>query len=196
MWKQRLAAYVYPFQHPAWGLAHVRRVLEMSLWLAEEEKLPVDQEALVAAAYLHDMGSFKPFRVKGQHHGHRSAEIAEQLLTKVGFPCEKAGLVKQIINGHMYYSDPEQGSEARVFHDADVLDCLGAIGIARWLSIVGLDDLTPDLPSAIRLIERFSQELPERVQTETAQKKAATRVKEMKDFLANLSEESENLQLL
>ena len=196
MWKQRLAAYVFPFQHPAWGLAHIRRVLEMALWLAQEETLDVDHDAIIAAAYLHDMGSFKPFRVKGKHHGDCSAEVVEGLLAKVGFPCEKAPLVRTIIEGHMYYAKPADCPEAQLFHDADVLDCMGAIGITRWLSIVGLDDLTPDVPSAIRLIERFRSELPETLRTETARQIGQKRAEEMTDFLQCLSDASEHLRLL
>jgi hypothetical protein len=32
-----------------------------------------------------------------------------------------------------------------IFHDADTLDFMGAIGVTRLLSIVGLDDWTPGL---------------------------------------------------
>lgn len=196
MWKQRLAAYVFPFQHPAWGLAHVRRVLEMALWIAHEEGMSVDQDAMIAAAYLHDMGSFKPFRIKGRHHGDCSAEVVQSLLQKVGFPEAKTALVRTIIEGHMYYAEPASIDEARVFHDADVLDGMGTIGITRWLSIVGLDDLAPDVPSAIHLIERFRTELPDKLCTATAKTIGQKRADEMTLFLDSLSESSEHFRLL
>lgn len=196
VWKQRLSTYIYHFQHPAWGLPHIRRVLEMALHLAEAEKIPFDQEALIAAAYLHDIGSFKPYQRKGRHHGESSVEVVEQLLTMVGFPMEKLDLVKCIIGGHMYYSDPGDCPEAVVFHDADTLDFMGAIGIARLLSIVGIDDWTPDLPSAVRRIESLSRELPGRLHTPTAKAIGQERQQEMATWLGWLHAESEELHLL
>jgi len=196
VWKQRLAAYLYHFQHPAWGLAHTRRVLEMAMELAVKEQLSVDEDVLVAAAYLHDIGSFKPFHRTGIGHDQRSVEVAAHLLEMVDFPMDKLERVQAVMQGHMFYAEPAAGNEAQVFHDADTLDFMGTVGIARLLAIVGLDDLTPDLASAIHLIDRYMHELPERLHTATAKEIGERRQQEMREFLERLAAQTENLRLL
>ena len=106
------------------------------------------------------------------------------------------GNVKDIIRGHMFYANPTSQIEAIIFHDADVLDFMGAIGVARLLSIVGLDDWTPDLKSAIELIQRFSQELPGKLHTTQAQQMGKIRRAEMEAFLTALSNETRNFNVL
>jgi len=90
----------------------------------------------------------------------------------------------------MYDQAPSKAIEAVVFHDADTLEFLGVIGITRILSIVGLDDWTPDLKSAVGLIRRFSQELPEKLVTPLAKESGLKRKWEMQDFLRLLESES------
>jgi len=67
---------------------------------------------------------------------------------------------------------------------------MGTIGITRILSIVGIDDWTPDLKSAIKLIERFSKELSQSLVTKKAQEIGQIRKKEMEDFLKNLASQT------
>lgn len=196
MWKNRLLASTEEFKHPAWGVSHSQRVYELSLQLAMEPGIDVDQDALFAAAYLHDMGAFEPYKRPGVDHAERSVQVIEEFLDSVGFPLDRTSLVKDIIRGHMFYANPAPQIEAVIFHDADVLDFMGAIGVARLLSIVGLDDWTPDLKSAIELIQRFSQELPEKLHTTQAQQMGKVRRAEMKAFLTSLSKETRNFNVL
>jgi uncharacterized protein len=196
MWKNRLLASTEEFKHPAWGVSHSQRIYELSLQLAMEQDVDVDQDALFAAAYLHDVGAFEPYKQPGVDHAERSVQVAKEILNSVGFPLDRASLVKDIIRGHMFYADPAPQIEAVIFHDADVLDFMGAIGVARLLSIVGLDDWTPDLKSATELIQRFSQELPERLHTPQARQMGKVRHAEMETFLTALSNETHNFNVL
>jgi HD superfamily phosphodiesterase len=196
MWKHRLLASTEEFKHPAWGVSHSRRVYELSLQLATEQGAPVDQDALFAAAYLHDVGAFEPYKRPGVDHAERSVQVIEEILNPIGFPLDRISLVKDIVRGHMFYANPAPQIEAVIFHDADVLDFMGAIGVARLLSIVGLDDWTPDLKSAIELIQRFSQELPEKLYTPQARQMGKARRAEMETFLTSLSNETHDFSLL
>ena len=196
MWKQQLSAFAQRFEHPAWGVSHGKRVYELSLRLAEQGDAAVDRDALLAAATLHDAGAFEPYRREGVDHADRSVQVVGEILGSIGFPAERAPLVKAIIQGHMFYADPAPPIEAVIFHDADTLDFLGAIGITRLLSIVGLDDWTPDVESAVRLIERFSRELPERLHTPQAREMGQARQAEMTAYLAALSGETDGLASL
>jgi uncharacterized protein len=196
MWKTQLLASTEKFKHPAWGVSHSQRIYELSLQLAAEQGVDVDQNALFAAAYLHDMGAFEPYKQPDVDHAERSVQVTEGILNSIGFPSDRTPLVKDIIRGHMFYADPAPQIEAVIFHDADVLDFMGAIGVARLLSIVGLDDWTPDLKSAIELIQRFSQELPGKLHTPQAQQMGKVRRTEMEAFLTSLSDETRNFNVL
>ncbi|MFB0537924.1 MAG: HD domain-containing protein [Anaerolineae bacterium] len=196
MWKDRLLASTEKFKHPAWGVSHSQRVYELSLQLAAEQGVDVDQDALFAAAYLHDLGAFEPYKQPGVDHAERSVQVTEEILNSIGFPLDRTSLVRDVIRGHMFYANPAPQIEAVIFHDADVLDFMGAIGVARLLSIVGLDDWTPDLKSAIELIQRFSRELPEKLHTPQARQMGKVRHAEMEMFLTSLSNETRNFNVL
>lgn len=196
MWRQKLATFIGQYDHPSWGITHSERVYELALKLAKQQETDVDQDALLAAAYLHDVGALEPYRQKGVDHAEWSAALAEEMLISVGFPSDKIPLVKEIILGHTVKADPPTSTEAIVFRDADFLDFLGAIGVARMLAIVGLDDWTPNMKKAISLIQRFSRELPDKLLTRPAKKIGKVRLAEMKSFLAALSDETDKLEML
>ncbi len=196
MWKQQLLAFTEKLQHPAWGTSHFQRIYELSIQLAKEQNIDVDQDALFAAAYLHDIGAFEPYRRPEIDHAVRSIQLVEEILTPMDFPAEKIPIVKDIIRGHMFYEIPPSNIESIIFHDADVLDFMGIIGVTRLLSIVGISDWAPDLRSAVELIKRFIKELPEKLHTNQARKIGEIRQKEMEIYLETLSKETQNLQVL
>lgn len=190
MWKQKLLDLTKKFEHPAWGFSHFNRIYELALEIAITQQLDIDEDALYAAAYLHDIGAFKPYNQKGKDHSDVAIENCDDILKSIEFPKEKIALVKDMIKSHMFYVKPEENIESKIFHDADTLDFMGAIGIARILSIVGLEDWTPDLSSAIKLIEKFSIDLPLSLVTKKAQEIGQIRKKEMENFLKNLANQT------
>jgi uncharacterized protein len=196
MWKQQLLAFTEQLKHPAWGFSHFQRIFELSLQLAKAQNIDVDQDALFAAAYLHDIGAFEPHRQPEIDHAERSIQLIEEILTPMGFPVEKIPLVKDIISGHMFYENPSERKESIIFHDADVLDFMGIIGVTRLLSIVGISDWAPNLKSAIKRIQQFIKELPEKLHTPQARQIGKIRQKEMETFLEILSKETRNLEAL
>ncbi len=196
MWREELLRLESGLDHPAWGAAHSRRVRRVAMLLAERQGYTVDGELLLAAGCLHDLGAFPQYRRPGVDHADRSAEVAGELLPRIGFPAEKVKPVQEIIAGHMFDREPAAGAEARVFHDADALDFLGAIGITRLLSIAGRDDWTPDLRAAVTLARRFRRELPGRLHTPLAKRMGADRREQMSAFLDALEEQTEGLREL
>lgn len=196
MWKSKILEFIKNFEHPAWGRAHFERIYEMSIKLAELNELDVDKDALFAAAYLHDIGAFKPYYSKKKDHSEIAVKESSEILSSIGFPSKKIPLVKDIIKGHMFYSKPSDQIESIIFHDADTLDFMGMIGITRLLSIVGKDDWTPDLSSTIKIIQRFSKELPQYLCTQVAKEVGNKRKEEMEEFLENLKEETNQLKFL
>ena len=196
MWKSKLLEFVKNFTHPAWGITHFQRVYELSIQLANMQNADIDEDSLFAAAYLHDIGAFDPYSKKGQDHSEIAVKESEEILLAINFPKEKIALVKDIIISHMFYAKPSDHIESIIFHDADTLDFLGAIGIARLLAIVGKEDWTPDLKSAIFLIQKFHDELPLQLYTTAAKEICNERLFEMKDFLSKLSQQTNNFELI
>ncbi|MFX0062073.1 MAG: HD domain-containing protein [Candidatus Hermodarchaeota archaeon] len=196
MWRDKLEKFAKKLQHPAWGYIHSKRVLDLSIKLAKEQNYDIDLDSITAASFLHDIGAFPDYRVNNTDHSDRSIQLIDEILPKYNFPSDKIPIVKEIIEGHMFYREPSSNIESIIFHDADVLDFMGFIGIARLLSIVGLDDWTPDLQSAIKLIDQFSKELPNKLHSPLAKKIGESRRIEMISFLTGLSEETNDLKLL
>lgn len=189
-WKQK----VYDFaqanlKHSAWGLAHSERDYLLAVDVADHAELNVDKDVLFAAAFLHDMGGFEPYSKPGVDHAARSAEVCDQVLTPAGFPQEKLESVRSAIRTHSYYSpDAPQTPEAVALHDADALDFLGAIGVARILSLTGHE--TPDLAGSVKLVDRLLHDAPPSLVTAYGQAMGAQRVEEMHGFLSALGSES------
>ena len=73
-----------------------------------------------------------------------------------------------------------------MLRDADTLDFLGHVGIARILSLTTRHRWAPDLNGAIATIGKFTKELPSKLITKSAKKIAEERVEQMKTFLDGL----------
>ncbi len=196
MWKQKLLDLTKSLEHPAWGFSHFARVYELSLELTKKLQIDIDEDALYAAAYLHDIGALEPYRKEGEEHTEISIEFCDEILKSVDFPSEKIPLVKEIIKSHMFYAKVGENIESKILHDADTLDFMGIIGITRLLSIIGKADWTPNLKTAINLIEKFSKDLPQNLYTEPAKEMGKVRQKEMIDYLNKLGFETNNLDLI
>lgn len=179
-WKMAVHEFaVQKVRHPSWGLAHSERNYHQALALAAAEGRAVDADALLAAAYLHDLGGLPGFEVEGVDHAVRSAELAEPLLRAWGFPMEKWALVREIILGHTYYGPAPQAFEALCFRDADLLDFLGAIGVARLTAATQELGSEPTLATPFQVAAKFATDLPPRLTTRAAQAEAIRRVAEM-----------------
>ena len=173
--------------HPAWGWRHCERDFLLARRIAREEKLTVDEDVLFAAAFLHDSGAIAPFAKDGVDHAVRSAELAEPLLRKAGFPMAKFQAVKGAILGHMFDKEAGAGDEAIVLHDADALDFLGATGIARRLSVTGT---APDMDPVMARLESVYRDIPGRLVTASARRMAIPRLVAMKAFFDQLKREA------
>lgn len=122
----------------AHDMDHVMRVYNLSLQLAENEG--ADLEVLKASALLHDIARVKedndPF---GKiDHAILSSEMAAPILKELEFSEDKIKHIQKCIVSHRYRTGNEpQTKEAQILFDADKLDSLGAIGIARSFVWVG-----------------------------------------------------------
>lgn len=196
MWRDYILVFAEKFEHPAWGFNHSNRIYKMAMDIAEVEGLVIDEDIIFAASYIHDMGAFEPYKKADVDHAERSVQLTEETLNNLKFPAEKIKQVKDVIGYHMFYSEVGPSSEAVIFRDADILDFMGIIGITRILSIVGKDDWTPNLEIAVELIQKFSEELLEKLVTTEAYRIGTIRKSEMDDFLDRLSLQTDDLEFL
>jgi len=99
------------------------------LKIAELEGGNVDLEVLKAAALLHDIAKHVQRNNLSINHGAVGAEMAEAFFRKCGCPESNIRAICHAIRAHTHVEEPAS-IEAKILHDADFLDKLGAIGIA------------------------------------------------------------------
>ncbi len=132
--------------------AHVRRVHALCCRLAYMEQAPVLRPVLEAAALLHDIGREYERKDPAVDHALKSAELAEPILRKAGFPVQHIPQVLQAIRAHRFSTKRMPESlEAMLLQDADWIDASGALGIATTFAYGGAHDRTlyhPDDPFA------------------------------------------------
>ncbi len=187
-WKVKLYGFAREeLLHPAWGWTHSERNYRLAMEIAAKERITIDTDVLFAASFTHDIGAIGEFQKDGVDHAVRSVELAEPMLRQAGFPAEKLPAVREAILGHMHDKQPGSRSEAIVLHDADTLDFLGTVGVARRLAVTGA---ALDYTGGIARIREFADKLPGRLVTKTAKDMALPRVAEMRDFLDQLKTET------
>ena len=182
-------------KHPAWGLSHSVRDYELAKELAAADQVTVDDDVLYAAAYLHDVAAFAPFRNSDVDHQDEAARIVESMLAGTGFPMSKIEAVRGAIRTHMYVRDAV-GPEAIYLHDADALDWLGAIGVARVFGLVDPKGGSPDGPSAVQNLEHSLTSVPPRIVSKAGKARATQRVRELEQFLRELRASRADLRSL
>jgi hypothetical protein len=180
------------FKNPAWGYSHSVRDYRLAQRLAAADGVTLDDDVLYAAAYLHDMAAFAPYEKPAVDHADEAARIVDTVLTGTGFPMAKVEAVRGAIRTHMFDRDPV-GPEAIYLHDADALDWLGAIGIARIFGLVDPNGGDPNGPAAVKMLEDNLAKVPSRVLSKAGRAVLPGRVAELRQFLRRLRGESGNL---
>lgn len=116
---------------------HVLRVKKMAEHLARVEG--ADLEIVSAAALLHDISRAEEDQSGQGDHAEMAARRARDILTARGVRVERADAVAHAIGAHRFRGSVQpQTLEAKILFDADKLDSIGAIGIARAFAIAGL----------------------------------------------------------
>jgi uncharacterized protein len=127
------ARQLYPDDDPVHDFDHILRVLALAERIGAAEG--ADLELLRAAALLHDVGRDEA-EANGMDHAEFAAARTRQILD--GAPRERVEAVAEAIIAHRFRSGPPPKSlEGRVLFDADKLDAIGAIGIARAFAYSG-----------------------------------------------------------
>jgi uncharacterized protein len=183
------------FKNPAWGFSHCLRDYALAKNLAAADHVAIDDDVLYAAAYLHDIAAFAPWEDLKIDHSDVGARVVDTVLQGTGFPMEKIDAVRGAIRTHMYYRDP-LGPEALYLHDADALDWLGAIGVARIMALVDPHGGKPDAPKAAAMLVDNLNKVPARVLSPAGRARVPERKAELEKFLADLRRETVDFRSL
>ncbi len=179
------------------GFDHTLRVRRLAMQIGKAEG--ADLQIVEAAALLHDIAREKEDKGEiGCHAAHGSAEAAK-ILAECGFPKEKIQAVQHCIAVHRASKHLKAETiEAKILQDADRLDVIGAIGVARVFhrsGAMGREMYNPtgnpnteywgQHEAAINNLIRKSINLlkPENFNTKTAQRIAKGRHGFLKEFV-------------
>ena len=191
----------YEGKDPAHDFTHALRVFRTAMAIAEAEG--ADPTIVALAALLHDAASGPKNRGRDEAE-ERVLETVEPLLKRWGYPDEVIEGVLYAVEVHSYSKGIDPATpEAKVLQDADRLDAIGAIGIARVFMTGGALVRTlyhPEDPfcrgrdpddGEWNLDHFFSKllKLEEGMHTQTGKRLATRRGEVLRRYLTDLEEE-------
>lgn len=187
---------------PAHDILHFKRVVKIAKQICKMEGGEV--AVVVPAAWLHDfviVPKDSPLRSRAST---MSAEGAIQFLKSIGYPSQYFDQIAHAVAAHSFSAQiyPET-LEAKIVQDADRLDSLGAIGIARCFATAGLmkrpfysedDPLCESRQpnDQANTLDHFFVKLfriAETLQTKAGRAEGLKRLNFMREFIVQLSQE-------
>lgn len=185
---------------PAHDLGHIRRVVANATKIAEAEG--GDLGVLIPAAWLHDI-----VNLPKDHPDRSRASImaADEAVKRLAGYAGDLNAIHHAIAAHSFSANiAPQTHEAKILQDADRLDALGAIGLARMFAVGGqlgrplfdADDVLAerrapdDTKFSLDHIQVKLMKIAEGLHTKTARDMAAHRVEFMLKFAWQISVEN------
>ena len=179
------------------GFDHTKRVYNLAIKISKGEE--ADLDVVKAAALLHDIARLSEEKKEISCHAEEGSARAARILEEMGFPKDKIPKVSYAIKTHRFSKGiiPET-TEAAIIQDADRLEALGAIAVARVFSYGGKNDRPFHLPDilpkenyagleATSAINHFYEKIlkikPESFKTKKARKMAEARYKFVEKFV-------------
>ena len=181
---------------------HIMRVYKNAQKMCKQEK--ANEKLVLSAALLHDIVSYPKSDKRSKNSSMESAKKSEQILKKYDFSKDEIVIISNAICDHSFSQNKVPGTlEGKILQDADRLDALGAIGIARVFATGGslkrpfynIDDpfcktRTPD--DKTWTVDHFYQKLlnlESLMNTKSGKIEAKKRTKVLKEFLKQLKQE-------
>jgi uncharacterized protein len=189
-------------QGPAHDFTHVERVVASAAQIARAEGAKGD--VVLPAALLHELFNYPKDHPDSARSGEVCADEAEKVLGGLGVSVDLTAAVAEAIRDHPYSLGRVPPSlEGKVLQDADRLDAIGAIGVARCFAAcgeMGRPLYNPEDPFCrVRQpedksfgLDHFYKKLlriPDGLHTATAREMAAERVRFLREFLDRLARE-------
>jgi len=142
-----------------------------------------NRDIAIAAILLHDLG--REEHISGPDHAVRSAELARPLLQNIGYSSTEIEQIAQAIISHDLTEFPSL--EARIVHDADRLDGMGALGVVRIVQYC--DEKGYGMGG---ILERLEEGMPKRIEAMSlpeAKKIAEEKYKLVREFTEQLKKD-------
>lgn len=189
-------------EDPAHDLLHFKRVVKIAKEICEKEKAKA--EIVIPAAWLHDFVIVPKNDPRRKQASQLSAEGAIQFLKELSYPEKYFDEIAHAIAAHSFSANIETKTlEAKIVQDADRLDGLGAIGIARCFATAGLlkrsfySEIDPFCESRAIDDQQFTVDhffaklfkTAETLKTEAGRVEGVKRVEVMKKYLTDLENE-------
>jgi len=206
-WPQRYETWLtehHATDDAAHDISHFRRVWKTAQRIMVGQ--PVDALVVLTACYFHDIVSLPKNHPERSHSSRLAARKTRQILTDFfpEFPAERFPALEHAIEAHSFSAGiAPQTLEAKIVQDADRLEALGAIGLARVFAVSGAlgvalfdaDDPFADereLNDKQFALDHFQTKLlrlPETMQTEMGRELANQNAHFLVQFMAKLSAE-------
>lgn len=182
---------------------HVQRVEATADRLTTDHP-DADAHSIQLSALLHDIGRAKEDRGDIEDHADWGADESARILREHDATEETIAAVTHCIRAHRYSNDitPET-TEAKIVSDADNLDALGAVGIARCFTYGGERGLSihdPTLPpeedpstagtTQFNHLHKKILDLPNRMYTDAGRELAEERNAFVQEFIARFEKEA------
>ena len=193
---------IYIKNDPAHDFAHIMRVYKNAEEICKKEES--NRKLVLVSVLLHDIVKKTQSDRRTRSSADLSAEKARLILRKLKFSDNDIAIVSEAIKNHSFTKGKISTSiEGRILQDADRLDAIGAIGIARVFSVSGAKNrelYEPNDPfSKTRkpndkkwALDHFFKKLlvlENTMNTKTGKIEANKRTKVLKNYLARLKEE-------
>ena len=193
---------IYIKNDPAHDFAHIMRVYKNAEEICKKEES--NRKLVLVSVLLHDIVKKTQSDRRTRSSADLSAEKARLILRKLKFSDNDIAIVYEAIKNHSFTKGKISTSiEGRILQDADRLDAIGAIGIARVFSVSGAKNrefYEPNDPfSKTRkpndkkwALDHFFKKLlvlENTMNTKTGKIEANKRTKVLKNYLARLKEE-------
>ena len=181
---------------------HIMRVYKNAQKLCKQEN--ANQKLVLSAALLHDIVSYPKSHKRSKMSSIDSAKKSKQILKKYDFSEDEIEIISDAIRDHSFSQNKTPVTlEGKILQDADRLDALGAIGIARVFATGGslkrpfynIDDpfcKTRNPNDKIWTVDHFFAKLltlESLMNTKSAKIEAKKRTMVLKDFLNQLKQE-------
>jgi uncharacterized protein len=181
---------------------HVMRVYKNAQKICKKEK--ANEKLVLSAALLHDIVSYPKSDKRSKLSSIHSAKKSEQILKKYDFSKEEISIITDAIRDHSFSQNKVPSTlEGKILQDADRLDAIGAIGIARVFATGGslkrpfynIDDpfcKTRKPDDKTWTVDHFYQKLlnlESLMNTKSGKMEAKKRTRILKNYLKQLKQE-------
>jgi uncharacterized protein len=181
---------------------HIMRVYKNAQTICKKEN--ANSKLVLSAVLLHDIVSYAKSDKRSKLSSIKSAEESKKILKKFDFTKKEIQIISDAIRDHSFSRHKTPVTiEGKILQDADRLDALGAIGIARVFAVGGSEkrpfynaedpfckNRIPD--DQIWTLDHFYRKLlklESLMNTKSGKIEAKKRTKIMKDFLNQLKKE-------